>query len=322
MNPLYERMTRFLHSLGDESGTPVAEVSSRNLPLFVSAPYDFCRTSIWGHDCLVLTAKNQIIPAPEQIIAQKKLLDKLIPGDTVFVFPSGTKEFCSHLIKAQIPFIIPDRQIYLPGKLVSLQQDKFSARKDEPRQFFSPWAQVILLFHLLNHEHGSELAFQFIQTALKVNKVYISRSAKELEQAGIAEISAVGRNKYLVFLYDRRTLWEKMQDKLTSPVLKRIRLVSPPEKAIRAGISALSDYSLLNDDPDPVFAVYGRKFGVDPEELREFSGPYLELWKYDPLLLSGKEKSVDKLSLYLSLRDHSDPRVSGELQKMMEAFIW
>lgn len=322
MNPLYERMIRFLRSVGDEPGLPVAAPEYKRLPLFVSGPYDLCRTVILGHDRLVLTTKHYIPLVPEQIIAQQKVLSEMIPGGMLFVFPYGTKEFCSHMIKAQIPFIIPDRQIYLPETLISIQKNKFSRQSMGPREILSPWAHVILLFHLLNREHGDELGFQLMQTVFMTNKVYISRSAKELEQAGVAKISAVGRNKYLVFLFDRRTLWNKMQEKLSSPVARRIRLASPPAEAIRAGVSALSDYSLLNDDPEPVLAVYSRRFRIVPENLREFSGPYLELWKYDPLLLAGKEKTVDKLSLYLSLRNHSDPRISGELQNMMEVFEW
>ena len=294
----------------------------KNLPLFVSAPYDFCRTSLWGRDCLIALNKGQNHPTPEQIIAQKKVIEKAIPGNILFVFPSGTKEFCQCLIKNQIPFMIPGRQLFFPEAMVAIREDKFNRPDVKVHEFLSPWAQVILLYHLLNKGHGDELSFQDLQTHLNVNKVYVSRSAMELEQTGIAKIAAVRRMKSLVFVFDRHAIWDKMQVKLTSPVIKRIRIENLPANSISAGISALSEYSMLGDDADPTYAIYGRGMKLNKAEIREFSGPHLELWKYDPRMLSRDGKTVDKLSLYLSLKDDPDPRVAGELQNMMEALEW
>ena len=47
----------------------------------------------------------------------------------------------------------------------------------------------------------------------------------------------------------------------------------------------------------------------------------VELWKYNPSQLS-KNALVDELSLYCSLKDTKDPRVEGELEKMLEDFKW
>ena len=45
-------------------------------------------------------------------------------------------------------------------------------------------------------------------------------------------------------------------------------------------------------------------------------------WRYDPKLLTRGGATVDKLSLYLSLKNHPDPRVQGELNPMLEDFQW
>ena len=88
-----------------------------------------------------------------------------------------------------------------------------------------------------------------------------------------------------------------------------------------AGISALAEYSNLNDDTEQTYALYSRDFDKTLPTF-EYSGQKLELWRYDPRLLCGNGRSIDKLSLYLSLKEEHDPRVKGELSKMMEEFQW
>ena len=45
----------------------------------------------------------------------------------------------------------------------------------------------------------------------------------------------------------------------------------------------------------------------------------MELWKYRPIF---KDGIVDKLSLFLALKDNPDPRVQSELSDMMETVEW
>lgn len=322
MNSLYEMVKRFLCSLGSEIGEQGEEPMCNNLPLFITAAYDFCKIVFLGQEFLLAMVKNQKQLLPEQIIAQKKLLNTMISRKTLFVLNSGSKEFCRILIKAQVPFIIPGRQIFVPESIMMIQEDKFNRTISENRKQFSPLAQVILLYHLLNKDHENELAFQDLLHRLNLNKVYLSRSVKELEQVQIAEIVTIRHRKKLVFVSERKSIWDNYQDKLTSPVIKRIRYEVQPQNGLIAGITALSENSLLSDDSSKTFAIYGRGFKINESALREFSGFNLELWKYDPRLLSNNGKTVDKLSLFLSLKNDSDPRVSGALQDMMEAFEW
>jgi hypothetical protein len=51
---------------------------------------------------------------------------------------------------------------------------------------------------------------------------------------------------------------------------------------------------------------------IDRQEYRDFGGKILEVWKYDPFLLSDSDY-VDDISLVLSLRDDIDERVQKEL---------
>jgi len=47
----------------------------------------------------------------------------------------------------------------------------------------------------------------------------------------------------------------------------------------------------------------------------------VQVWRYDPHILSENGK-VDKLSLYLSLRDNADDRIQIELENMLNEIKW
>ena len=47
----------------------------------------------------------------------------------------------------------------------------------------------------------------------------------------------------------------------------------------------------------------------------------IELWSYDPLLFSKNHKTIDKISLVISLLDNNDERVEIELEKLLDT-VW
>ena len=48
----------------------------------------------------------------------------------------------------------------------------------------------------------------------------------------------------------------------------------------------------------------------------------LEVWHYNPILLAPYSTEVDKLSLYLSMRDEPDERVQGALANLVNEITW
>lgn len=55
--------------------------------------------------------------------------------------------------------------------------------------------------------------------------------------------------------------------------------------------------------------------------LPEPGGFEIELWKYAPAQFA-KERIVDRLSLYLSLKDNTDERVQSALDALMGGMVW
>ena len=79
-----------------------------------------------------------------------------------------------------------------------------------------------------------------LDTALKMNKVYVSRSAAEIEAFNLALITRNGCSKSLLFDCNAQNLWRKVHPLMRSPVQRTVRLPSAPNDALLAGISALN----------------------------------------------------------------------------------
>lgn len=100
------------------------------------------------------------------------------------------------------------------------------------------------------------------------------------------------------------------------------------EQDCQAGQSALARYSLLTPPDIPVYAVHGHawKNRVLQETVIEVDVPEpgnveIQFWKYPPERFA-EAGAVDRLSLFLSLRDDPDERVQGALETLLAEMPW
>jgi hypothetical protein len=87
-----------------------------------------------------------------------------------------------------------------------------------------------------------------------------------------------------------------------------------------SGINALSHYSHLNPEQYETMAIWEKTFSELSMQYNEIEGIYkIEIWKY-PAFMPGMSanKIVDKLSLFLSLKNEPDARVEKELEILIE----
>ena len=90
-----------------------------------------------------------------------------------------------------------------------------------------------------------------------------------------------------------RELWEMAYPYLTSPIEKTLSTNDLPENALLSG-------NIISEDNSK------NKYAISKERCKKINvienGKYIiEIWKYNPLLLSMDKKKVDLLSLYLSM---------------------
>ena len=104
-------------------------------------------------------------------------------------------------------------------------------------------------------------------------------------------------------------LWDKALPYLISPIEKTIRTNYQPTNALISGCSVFSDKM-------KTYAIY-KDASKDVSET--INGDYtIEVWKYNPMILSNDKKQVDYLSLYLSLKDNTDEESSSIANKLIK----
>jgi DNA-binding transcriptional ArsR family regulator len=234
------------------------------------------------------------------------------------------------LIQQKVPFIVPGNQLYLPGLGIDLRE-YFRQRPQAREALLSPSTQAMLIAALFRDPWEPGWRPGVSATKLNYTPMTVSRAVKELTVAGIAELRREGRERWL-YVGDRPAeVWERAKPFLRSPV-KRTAWANPtsallPTRVPLAGLSALAQCTMLAEPRWPIRAISSQQWrsatraGLEilPEPI---PGAYeWQVWTYDPDLAMSR-KTVDALSLTLSLQGESDERVQLALDELKEQFPW
>jgi hypothetical protein len=321
----------------------------RRLPFFLRGRYDLAQTTLYGQAYVFFAPKPDFDEwTPSTIQSDRRQLKDSLGRLPVFVAKGVDANQRHRLIQLRIPFIVPGRQMYLPDLLIDLREH-FAAQRSKPVRYLSPSAQVIFLIALEQRIGGFESALQMADRA-NYTAMTVGRAMDELEAVGLASIIRNGKNKALSFSsanekIDWRALWDKALPHLRTPVRRSFPLYTyrPAllEKAHLGGLSALARYSTLNEPSKTVWAIsadYYRNNTVELEGAQaagiDWGKETLEIWTYDPGLSAEGRSSwirdpesqrggvVDRLSLFLALREETDERVQQALERMIEEIKW
>ena len=153
---------------------------------------------------------------------------------------------------------------------------------------------------------------------------------REIEGANIGRHDIEGRQRRLWIQDDRRQLWEKASPYLKSPLRRQLWIRTLPDELqkYQAGETALAHNSMLAPARMKTFAAkkedwdfYKRRDSIEEVKTKEDAEFQLQLWNYAPNLFA-RDDTVDKFSLYLSLKDNEDERIQSALEEMMESIEW
>ncbi|MEI6168981.1 MAG: hypothetical protein WCS52_17505 [bacterium] len=207
--------------------------------------------------------------------------------------------------------------------------ERFPRTTSQPVSRLAAAAQVVLLRHLLGrHVEGvslRELAGELGYSAMTLSTVRI-----ELESLELCKSIQQGRSTHMEFPAPMRELWGRAESHLLSPVKARhwVRFIRKDERNLHAGLTALASSSMVSDDELPTYAMKSSDYRAQLErgDIVRCLGPEdaqarVECWAYDPRLLSD-EPTVDRLSLYLSLRGTHDERIEKALTALLEGMPW
>jgi hypothetical protein len=328
MNPLLEKTEQYLKRIAGDV-RPFVEMPVGSLPLLLRERYRLYRACLFGRDWLLaMEADGWDMGTPSEYRNQMDQLSRKVGEQVVLVLPSVSSTVRNRMAKMNVPFIVPDAQIFLPVAMINLQEARGGVLPGKG-EALSPVAQVLILRQILR---GGLDAISSKQVAelTDYSEMAISKARTELEVNRLCANVRKGKEIRVHFERSAQALWNDALPLLRTPVAKRhwIQWKGPEPDARLAGISALARTSDLADDAISTYAMKKHAFQSLLEqgaahgcEDRHEAHARIEAWNYAPALLADGP-AVDPLSLYLSLREDPDERVQSAMSSMMENLPW
>ena len=290
-----------------------------------SLTYKFYDGEFHGMPLLFVEPKGKVA-APRSLSVTASNLTSLFQLPTVFLLPACPAYERQRLIDKDVYFIVSDKYVHLPMLLANER-----IRKTKQAKALTPVAQYLLLYHL-QIESIEGLAARDIENKIPYSYASITLGVTCLEDLGLCQkVSDGSKRKVIHFDKMGKELWEQAQPLLVNPVEERIYCdnLLTEEHFTTCGINALAHYTWLNPDPERIIMMTAkqlRDFRASGVIVRpnEFDGNIIiEAWKYPPVTSIGiKAEWVDRLSLAVSLREDADPRVEGEVERLINDIEW
>lgn len=301
---------------------------SADLPFFLRDQYSFYQIEIIALPCILIVSKDKQDATPALVRKHIDLLRPKTGGEDIIYVRKQLSSFNrKRLVEQKVCFIIPGNQMYLP--LLGMDFREHFKRLQSQSETLSPSAQLIILHALLKGQQEilrrNDLAKQYGYSVMT-----ISRAFSEIESLGIADVTIQGRKREMILKGTKQEVWEKSLKFLRNPVVQRLYLdqsVAIPG-GIYAGLSALARYSSLAESGNTVWAISSvegrsltKKYQTGELSVKDLHCNEIEVWSYDPKLFA-TAGMVDRLSLFISLRDDKDERVEAALEQMMKEMPW
>lgn len=330
-NSLPQLTVRYLKKvLGEDAIRMGLEETTAQLPYFIQDTYEVLPGSLLGHPVTFACIKGRQPLVAHQVAQHTKRLEELLQKPVIVALREVAPGERKQLIKHGIAFVVPNKQLFAPNMGMILNE-QYGTEVLRELELVSPGTQALLIW-FLNQHPVTETWHPFNEAAaLGYTGMTATRAVRELLQFDLFKLEERGRAKHLKLAGSRRELWEKAKPHLRSPVLKTFwtydsRVLDVTE-ARWAGESALASLTMLNEPQQQVIAIsseavqQAKQVGVffEPRELADAIA--VQVWRYAPNLVE-KEKTVDPLSLWLSMKNNSDDRIQIALDYIEENFLW
>lgn len=283
--------------------------------------FSFYAVEYMGNDFVLLESKTASRLTPVQCKKLTANLSDVLGKPCVMMFGQLAAYERNRYIEHGVYFVVSGKYVYLPFLLIN-------ARDNTPvnKNRLQPAAQYILLYHL-QKENLDGCTLAGLEKLLPYNYLAISRAVRQLEATMLAEVDVSSNGtKSIYFHKESKVLWEEAEPLMQNPIKIVWYADDEVQKGLEGGINALSFYSDLNPERMQTKVMYdadfrkARETGELPELNRIEGYTRIEVWKYPPVIQIG-QKTVDRLSLALSLREDKDPRVEKEIELMIKE-LW
>lgn len=295
---------------------PLDDRIKGQLPMFLTGGYDLYKGELFGRGICFAFVDKDSDTTPARYSKRAQSLTQLTDLLPVFVIESVASYNTQRLTRHRVNFIVPGKQLFLPALLMDLGKKKDDVAIPE---VIPASAQLLLLYHLevepLNGKTGKEIA-----ALIGASQANVTRAIQWLSFHGFAEFIG-GKAKHFRFILTGKSLWAAACTYLKSPVLKTVRTDIKPRGLI-CGQNALAEYEMLIEADHDMLAISQKDYQAVKKFTNTLYGENeIQVWKYNPSKLATKNL-VDRLSLYLSMRENTDERVQKELKTLIEEMIW
>lgn len=316
-----EILTAMLQQLN--GGTPVElkDDVSRRLPLLYRSLYNVTSGELLEVPCCLLADKHTARITPGMLEKHTQTLSSLTGKQVVYVTEKLAAQDAHRLFAKKVAYIAANGNIHLP--FVGM---RLSGKPKETAlcTALSIPAQLLVLA-VLNKRLPMPLTYQTACEFLPYSRATVHAAFEQLQAANLC-VQTRGRSVQLDFPVKGKQLWERALPLMQNPCRRTVEVPTllPDVPAVHAGETALSQYTML---AAPRFETYATSLRVflkqekNPPFLPLADKKYaLQLWLYPPTLIGGEH--IDSLSLYLSLRDTKDERVTRALEQLIQQFSW
>ena len=109
---------------------------------------------------------------------------------------------------------------------------------------------------------------------------------------------------------------------MSSPIERILFTDTKPDGSLMAGETAMGHYTMLAEPTTPIIAIDKATAKENTSLMnKQYGDIKVEVWKYSPALLS-EDGWVDRLSLYLCMKNSEDERIQLECDTLIEEMKW
>ena len=320
-NEYIENVATYISSVLSENIVvkPICKSIQDKLPLSIVGNFELYDGQILGKNVLFAFINDGNIITPVQTKKQLDMIQRKTGMVTILVPGHLYSYNVSRLIVQKVNFVIPNKQMFIPSLLLDLTIVNI-ANEESKNDTITPLTQCLLLYHLETESLSGRTSYE-LADKLSVSYASINRALRWLVSKDLIKLEGVKTKTLQIDLSDRE-LWNKALPLLVSPIEQLYYTDALLDGQTISGVNALSSYTMLNEESRQCCAVSKKDFkALKIIADKQFGQNEIQVWKYNPRMLSSTGV-VDKLSLYLSLKDNEDERIQIELERLINEMPW
>lgn len=316
-------MLDFLKTIFGDNITAVPYDCPEKMPYYIRDNYKLQRLSWKSNECVLLSPSSSSWRLPT-LKKHLKNLQEICQEPCALSLENLTSMQRKNLLENSVPFISASQQVYLPFWGCAFME-KFKSDTPIPDKM-APGTQLVFLY-LYYLKETEDINLTKISKELQLSKATCTRAINDLTTSGLLVQKIEGTNKWITPAFEKPEFLKKGYARLRSPVERLVYVRDLPDNllCIQSGVKALSAITMVGaKEQDAGLAVSKKTCPsissdnlISKQEFEDFGGTVLEVWSYDPLLLS-KNGRVDDISLLLSLDSEPDERIQMGLDEIRE----